>query len=108
MLEIALAQLRFAGSIFFGTAFSHRAFDHLIDGLLAHQQEFGAGDSPGAELLPGPALDTETQRAIHLRRFRTQATRAARETAYYHTLFAQLAVDPAHLRYEDITRIPPT
>jgi phenylacetate-coenzyme A ligase PaaK-like adenylate-forming protein len=108
MLETALAQLRFAGSILFGTPFSRRALDHLIDGLLAHQQEFGVEDCRNSELLSGPALDGQTRRAMHLRRFRTQAARAARETPHYHTLFAQLAVDPMRLRYEDIARIPPT
>jgi phenylacetate-coenzyme A ligase PaaK-like adenylate-forming protein len=62
-------------------------------------------DSDGAELLSGLALDVETRRAIQLRRFRTQAMRAARETAYYARLFAQLSLDPARLREEDIPRI---
>jgi phenylacetate-coenzyme A ligase PaaK-like adenylate-forming protein len=60
------------------------------------------------ELLAGPSLDEATRREIKLRRFRTQAKRGAQETAYYQNLFVGLGLDPAHLRYEDISRIPVT
>src|SRR6266508_6642053 len=65
-------------------------------------------ETVAAELLGGPALDEETRREMQLRRFRTQAARAARETAYYRRLFEQLGLDPTRLRYEDIQRIPLT
>ena len=48
------------------------------------------------------------RRAVHGRRFRAQAVRAAAETAYYADLFSRLGLDPSRLRYEDIQRIPPT
>src|SRR6185436_7253725 len=70
--------------------------------------EFGAIAPDGAELLGGPALDEETRREMQIRRFRTQAARAARETAYYARLFKELELDPSQLRYEDIPRIPLT
>ena len=50
-------------------------------------------------------LDEEMRQAMQLRRFRMQAERAARETVYYRRLFEHLALDPARLRYEDISRL---
>jgi phenylacetate-CoA ligase len=92
----------------FGLPFSARSLDRLVDALLATQHEFGMIGSEGAELLGGLTLDEETGRAVQLRRFRTQAVRSARETPFYGRLFAQLGLDPARLRYEDIARIPLT
>lgn len=43
---------------------------------------------------------------INLRRFRSQAARAARDTVYYGELFARLDLDPAKLRWEELGRIP--
>jgi phenylacetate-CoA ligase len=108
MLETVAAQLRYTASVVFGLPFSARSLNRLVDALLATYQEFGRVAPDEAELLTGPALDEETRREMQLRRFRTQATRAARETAYYRRLFEQLGLDPARLRYEDIRRIPLT
>jgi phenylacetate-CoA ligase len=108
MLEAAFAQIRLAASLAFGLPFSARALDRIVDGLLATQHEFGAIDATGAELLSGPTLDEATRRDVQLRRFRAQATRAARETAYYGDLFARIGLDPARLSYDDIQRIPTT
>jgi phenylacetate-coenzyme A ligase PaaK-like adenylate-forming protein len=108
MLETAFAQLRFATSVVFGIPFSVRSLDRLVDGLLATQREFGAIGAQGADMLAGPALDDETRREMQLRRFRSQAARAARETAYYARLFAELGRDPARLRHDDIASIPVT
>src|SRR5690349_20070583 len=108
MLETAFAQLRFVASIVFGVPFSARSLDRIVDGLLATQREFGAIGSEGAELLDGPPLDEETRREVQTRRFRAQAVRGARETAYYGRLFEQIGLDPAHMGYEDIQCIPLT
>jgi phenylacetate-CoA ligase len=108
MIETALAQLRFAASIVFGTRFSLRSLDRLIAALRDTQQEFGAIGAEGAELLGGPTLDDETRRAMQLRRFRTQAVRAAHETSYYQRLFAYLDLDPTSLGYTEIARFPRT
>jgi phenylacetate-coenzyme A ligase PaaK-like adenylate-forming protein len=108
MFEIAYAQLRFAASVVFGIPFDPRSLDRLIDGLLATQREFGPIGGEATELLGGPALDDETRREVQLRRFRTQARRAAQETAYYRALFERLGLEPARLSYEDISRIPVT
>src|SRR6266511_3879575 len=108
MLETLAAQVRFAASMVFGLPFSARSLDRLVDALLATQREFGTVAPEGAELLGGATLDEETRRAVQLRRFRTQANRATHETAYYDRLFAQLGLDPARLRDEDIPRIPLT
>ena len=108
MIETGLAQLRFAASIVFSTRFSLRSLDRLIAALRDTQHEFGAIGAEGAELLGGPTLDDETRRAMQLRRFRTQAVRAARETTYYQHLFERLDLDPTRLRYEEISRLPLT
>lgn len=108
MLETALAQLRFAASMVFGIPFASWSLDRLVDAVRDTHHEFGAIRSEGTELLAGPMLDEETRRGVQLRRFRTQAVRASRETAYYRHLFERLGLDPARLRYEDIQRIPLT
>jgi phenylacetate-coenzyme A ligase PaaK-like adenylate-forming protein len=108
MLETAFAQLRFAASLFFGTRFSLHSLDQLLNALRDTRREFGAIGAEGPALLGTPALDDETRRTMQLRRFRTQAVRAARETRYYQRLFERLDLDPARLRYEDIVRLPLT
>lgn len=108
MLEAGFAQLRFASSLLFGTRFSLRAFDRMIDALRETQREFGSIGAEGTEMLTGPALDDETCRQVQLRRFRAQAKRAARETDYYQRLFADLGLDPRRLTYDDIATTPLT
>lgn len=108
MLATAAAQLRFAASVGLGVPFSRWSLDRLVHAALDTQQEFGALGADGADLIEGPALDEETRRDLHLRRFRRQARRAARETAYYERLFQELGIDPARLRYDDISRLPVT
>ncbi len=108
MLETGLAQLRFAASIVLGTRFSLRSFDRLISSLQETRHEFGFLSSEGRDLLAGPTLDEESRRTIQLRRFRSQAVRAARETAYYQRLFERLALDPGRLRSEEIAALPLT
>jgi hypothetical protein len=87
MLATAVAQLRFAASVGLGVPFSLWSLDQLVNAALDTQHEFGAIGAYGAEVPGGPALDEETRRDMHLRRFRQQARRAARETAYYGRLF---------------------
>lgn len=108
MLETALAQLRYAASIIFGTRFSLRSFDRLISSLQETRREFGSLNSAGRDLLEGPTLDEESRRTIQLRRFRSQAVRAIRETAYYRCIFDHLGLDPERLQYEEIARLPLT
>jgi phenylacetate-coenzyme A ligase PaaK-like adenylate-forming protein len=108
MLEAGYAQLRFAASLLFGARFSLRAFDRLIAALQETQREFGIVNAEGKELLSAPTLDDQTRREVQLRRFRAQAKRAARETAYYQRLFARLSLDPRRLKYEDIAVLPLT
>jgi hypothetical protein len=104
----ALAQLRFAMSVGFGRPFSAWSLGRLVEAIKETQREFGAIDAEGVELMSGPALDEEARREAQLRRLRTQAKRAARQTAYYGRLFEHLGLDPARLGFEDIARIPPT
>lgn len=108
MLGTALAQLRFALSMGFGRPFSAWSLDRLIDSVIDTKREFGTVTDEGSTLFGGPILDDEARRELQLRRFRTQAARAAQETAYYEHLFSKLDVDPHKLRLEDIARIPPT
>jgi phenylacetate-CoA ligase len=108
VFETALAQLRLAASVGFGRPFAKWSLDRLIDAMSETKREFGAIGTEGAELMGGPRLDEETSREVQLRRFRTQATRGARETTYYRRCFERLGLDPARLRFEDIARVPPT
>jgi phenylacetate-coenzyme A ligase PaaK-like adenylate-forming protein len=108
MLETGFAQLRFAASLVFGTRLSLRSLDRLISSLQETRREFGVLSAEGRDLLAGPTLDEESRRTIQLRRFRSQAVRAARETVYYQRLFERLALDPARLRYGDIAALPLT
>ena len=106
MLETGFAQMRFAASILFGTRFSLRSLDRLIASLQATQHEFGFLRSDGRDLLVSPQLDEETHQAIQLRRFRSQAARAARETVYYHHLFERLGLDAIVVGADSVTRRP--
>jgi phenylacetate-CoA ligase len=108
MFETAFAQLRYAASVLFAIPFDLRALDRLVDGVLETKREFGTLGSDSAEFLGGPELDEESRREIQLRRFRTQAVRAARETDFYKNYFDNLAINPEQLKYEDILRIPVT
>jgi phenylacetate-CoA ligase len=109
VFKTAVAQLRFVASIGLGRPFAQWSLDHLIDAIRETKREFGAIDvEDGGSQLGGPVLDEETRRELHLRRFRTQAVRAARETSYYSDLFERLALEPERLRFEDIARLPTT
>lgn len=108
MFETGLAQMRFAASLLFGLRFSLRSLDRLITSLQATQHEFGGIGSEGQELLESPQLDEPTRQTMQIRRFRSQAVRAARETDYYQRLFGQLDLDLHHMKYEEIARLPLT
>ena len=108
MLLTAVAQLRLAASVALGVPFAPWALDRLVDALLATRREFGAVAPAGAELVTGAALDDATRREAQLRRFRQQAVRGARETAYYGHRFAGLGLDPGRLTPEDLARLPLT
>src|SRR5215217_21741 len=108
MFATAVAQLRFAMSVGFGRPFSAWSLERLIKAIKETEREFGSIEAEGVELLSGPTLDEETRREAQLRRFVTQAKRAAHQTAYYGDLFERLGLDPARLSFEDIARIPPT
>jgi phenylacetate-CoA ligase len=108
MLETAVAQLRVAASLVFGVPFAPWSLDTLVAAARDTRREFGSLDREGADLLMGPALDEKTRREMQLRRFRSQAQRAVRETPYYADRFANLGLRPAHLSYEDIGRLPLT
>lgn len=108
MVETALAQIRFAASVLLGRPFALWSLDWLLEAVRDTRREFGAVGSEAAEMLGEVALDEETRREVQLRRFRSQAVRGTRETAYYSRLFQRLGLDPARLRYEDIAAIPLT
>ena len=108
MLLTAVAQLRLAASVAFGLPLAPWALDRLVESLLATRREFGAITPEGTELMTGAALDDEARCELQLRRFRQQAVRGARETAYYGRLFAGLGLDSGRLTHGDLTRLPLT
>ena len=108
VIELAVAQLRFAGSMLFGLPFHGPSLERLIGAIQDTQREFGRVGSGYGELMGEPALDEAARRDVQWRRFRAQAVRAARETAYYREMFVHLGLDPTHLRPEDISALPTT
>src|SRR5690348_1283390 len=109
MLGTALARLSFAASMAFGRPFSRWSLDRLIDAMLHDpQRELGAIDGNRARPRSDPPLDDETRADMQRRRFRTQATLAGRETAYYGRLFKQLGLDPLSLNLDNIQHLPIT
>jgi phenylacetate-coenzyme A ligase PaaK-like adenylate-forming protein len=94
------AELSYAASSVFGLRFRLDVLDTLIE-------ELRAGKRPG-ELLTPPALDAAGSREVQLRRFRHQAVRAAEQTAYYGDLFAQVAVEPDRLTWDELAALPIT
>ena len=108
MLLTAFAQIRFALAVATGRSLPGWALDRLIADALATVREFGGVGPDGPEAVAGPALDESTRRAVQLRRFRAQATRAARETAFYPPVFAGLGLDPAKVEWSDVLRLPLT
>jgi phenylacetate-coenzyme A ligase PaaK-like adenylate-forming protein len=108
MFETALAQMRFAASIFFGLPFNPRSLDRLVDGLIETQREFGAFSDETARFVNGPVLDDETRQEVQLRAFRRQAVLGARETPYYKSIFESVGLRPEKITYNDLLRIPLT
>ena len=108
MLEVAVAQLRFAASLLSGLPFSAWSLEQMAKSLRATVHEFGPVGADGVTGLSGAVLDEGTRQELQLRRMRAQAVRA-KETAYYSQLFSELALEPAQIkRCADITRIPIT
>ena len=108
MLTEMLAQLRFAASVAFGVSFNIRSLERLVDAIIETRREFGAIGADGADLLRTAEFDDEARREVHLRRFRTQASRAARETACYGACFDRLGLDPSRLSMDDLGHLPLT
>jgi phenylacetate-coenzyme A ligase PaaK-like adenylate-forming protein len=108
MFETAGAQLRFGASMALGYPFSTRSLDRIVTAMRETKREFGAIGRGADELIAGPVLDAQTRRDVQLRRFRKQATLAARETRYYASVFERAGVDPRRMTFDDIARFPVT
>ncbi|HZD73942.1 MAG TPA: AMP-binding protein [Actinomycetota bacterium] len=108
MLETALASLRLGSSMMFGWRLSRWSLDTMVEAMRQTYLERGRLGDDSGELVSGPALDDDLRRRVQGRRFRRQAVRAARETAYYGRLFERAGIDPAGLGYDDIPRVPLT
>ena len=108
MLAAAFAQLRLALSLVTGRPIPAWTLDRLIVAGRDTVREFGQIDQDGAQSISGPALDEATRREMQLRRFRSQAKRAATGTAFYEPRFADLGLDPGKLTWADIARLPVT
>jgi phenylacetate-CoA ligase len=108
MLETAVANLRFGASMVLGRPFSRRSLERILEAVRATYDEFGAIGVGPEELLGGPTLDDETRKTMQGKRFRGQAIRAARETAYYADVFGRIGLDARSLTYADIASVPVT
>jgi phenylacetate-coenzyme A ligase PaaK-like adenylate-forming protein len=108
MLDTAIAQLRLALALLRGSPIPAWALSTLVASAKATRHEFGTLGAEGVQAALGPPVDAATSREMQLRRFRTQAQRAARDTAYYATHFTRLALDPRKLSWDDIQHLPLT
>ena len=108
MFEIAIAQLRFAGSLVFGWPFDVGSLERLVDAARATRREHGSLGQEAAELIAGPSLDERDRIAMQMCRFRQQAIRASRETEYYGELFRRTGFSPARLTEDDLALLPIT
>ena len=108
LFNTASAELSFVASATLGLPYSIDALQQLLNALIEARLGNAAMRPDGSDLLRSLKLDSETSREVTLRKFRMQATRAARETVYYGELFQRLGLDPARLNHEDIPRIPVT
>jgi phenylacetate-CoA ligase len=108
MLDTAVAQFRLAIALLTGRPIPPWALATLIAGARATHEEFGSISADGAQAALGPTLDATTGREVQLRRFRAQATRAVRDTAYYGAIFADLRLDPGKLSWDAVARLPLT
>jgi len=108
MIEVGIAHMRFAWSMLTGRPFHLPSLERLVDALIETRVEFGAVGSDAAGMLEAPALDEAAARDMQLRRLRTVARRAERETPYYRGLFGRLGLDPGRLAWDDVARIPIT
>src|SRR4051794_21189346 len=108
MLDTAVAQFRLAIALLTGRPIPSWALSTLIAGARATRHEFGTIGADGTQAALGPTLDATTGREVQLRRFRAQATRSARDTAYYGAVFADLGLDPGKLSWNDVARLPLT
>ena len=99
------ARLRSAAAIAMGTPFHLPSLERLVENMRGRGPGKRAARADSRSAFP---LDEKTVRYVQLRRFRAQANRAAQETDYYRQLFRTLAVDPARLNWEELSRIPLT
>src|SRR5262245_17857891 len=108
MFKVLYAQLRLAISIVFARSFHLPSLHRLIEAVLATRHEFSLLTTVTGKLLNAPVLGEEARRAFQLRRFRTQAIRAAQETAYYDALFKGINLNPGRLTWREIQSLPLT
>lgn len=108
MIEVAVAQLRHAASLLFGAPISTRALSALVEGLVSTRREFGLLGDDADAALSGPPLDEAMRRDLQLRRFRAMARRGRDETSYYGPVLHAAGVQPGHLTWDDIARLPLT
>jgi phenylacetate-coenzyme A ligase PaaK-like adenylate-forming protein len=108
MFSQGAAQPRSAFSLLFGTPFDPGPLERLVDAFRRTRPEPGRAGPEVRETPCGGGPNEPAPGEAQLGRFRAQARRAARGTVYYRGLFAGLGLDPAHLSYEQISRIPLT
>jgi hypothetical protein len=89
-------------------SFSSWSLDRLGEAAFDGQRELGTADGGTDGFVGNPPLDEATRRDVQLRGFRTQVSRAARETWYYAGLAKALGIDVSRLGLADVTRLPLT
>lgn len=108
MLETGIRQLRMASSMTWGRRLSTRNVARLVGDALATIEEFGEPGADADQLIDGPAVDPEAQRALATAALRRTALRLASRSPFYASRFADASVMPHELDIDLLRAVPVT
>jgi phenylacetate-coenzyme A ligase PaaK-like adenylate-forming protein len=108
MLETGIRQLRMASSMTWGRRLSTRNLARLVGDALATIDEFGEPGADVGQLIDGPAVDPDAQRALATSALRRTATRLAARSPFYARRFAAAGITPGELDAESLRAVPVT
>lgn len=108
MFTTATSQLRLALALSLGNRVPVRSLERVVDAMRDTIAEFGSLGEDAASLIKGPALAADTKRLVLLKNFVKQAVLAQERTEFYEGLFPKAGLNPRHMRFEDIGRLPVT
>jgi phenylacetate-CoA ligase len=107
MFRTGFSQMMFATSMLSGRRPREQDVLALANDMRQTLQRFGTLGQDAADMLGAPA-DPESQQYMIERRLRATILRAARETPYYRSWFAETGVDPDSVTIESLGSVAPT